>query len=148
MKETLNRWLPWLPIALLILLALNQLRLVHTRDLSQWLGAGFGMFSTADSVASRHLFLHGITTTGMHRSLPLPAELDEFAERVRGLPDDQSMREIGQKLDAYLAANDCPDSRQRCTYPIYKIEVWRTLYGPETLRPQLERIGRVEFEPE
>jgi len=148
MKAIFIRWLPWLPVVLLILLALNQLRLVHTRDLSQWLGAGFGMFSTADSVASRYLHLYGITSTGARWNLPLPDELEELAERVRGLPDDQWMREIGTKLDTHLATNDCPDNPQRCTYAKYQIEVWRTLYDPETLQPQLEQIGGVEFEPE
>jgi hypothetical protein len=144
----ITHWLIPLPIIILVILAFNQFRLVHMENLSPWLGAGFGMFSTTDSVASRYLYLYGTTTAGMRRSLAVPDDLEEFAQRVRGLPDRQSMNRLAQQLHEYAAINDCPEEPKRCTYPEYRVEVWRTRYDPETLQPELEQIGGLDFKPE
>ena len=40
----------WLPAIVLVVVALNQLRLAHTHQLSPWSGGGFGMFSLAHAI--------------------------------------------------------------------------------------------------
>jgi hypothetical protein len=47
-----------LPVLLLLCVALHQLRLVYTTDLSPWSGGGFGMFSTTDAPSDRHLYIY------------------------------------------------------------------------------------------
>ena len=50
-----KRSLPWLPSALLVLVALIQITLTRTVDLDPWKGGGFGMFATVDGISSRQL---------------------------------------------------------------------------------------------
>ena len=49
----MRRVLPFLPPALLVLVAAVQLGLAHTTPLTQWKLGGFGMFSTSDAPAAR-----------------------------------------------------------------------------------------------
>ena len=50
-----RRFLNWLPLAVLLLVAANHAYLRYVHNLSPWLGAGFGMFSTTDSVSARQV---------------------------------------------------------------------------------------------
>ena len=50
-----RRWLWFLPSALLILVAVNQVWLAYSEDLSPWKGGGFGMFASTDTSGARHL---------------------------------------------------------------------------------------------
>jgi hypothetical protein len=70
------RPLRWLAPALLLSVALNQLWLAFSADLTPWCGGGFGMFSTADGRFSRHLHAYALSP-GLRMELEIPIELDE-----------------------------------------------------------------------
>lgn len=148
MKKLFVKWSIYLPIIILFIMALNQFRLVYTKDLSPWLGAGFGMFSTTDSISSRYLFLYGKKTSDELHQLAIPKKLEDFAERVRGLPDKYFMAELIRQYHNYVILHDCPDEPLRCSYPNYRLEVWRTNYDAESLKPLLEKISFLDFKSE
>ena len=86
-----------LPIYLLIVVAIVQLILAHTKDLSPWKGGGFGMFSTVDYPSARKLRVYVISESSpkfhVHhkkyknleksfRTLPTKKRFDEIAQRI------------------------------------------------------------------
>jgi hypothetical protein len=83
--------LPYLPIALLIFVALSQFILAHTVDLSPWLGGGFGMFSTTDDGVNREL---RVFTTGAEgeEEREIPETLADLEQRARVLPSPPRLR--------------------------------------------------------
>jgi hypothetical protein len=105
----MKRWLPWLPPALLVFVALIQITLTQRADLDPWKGGGFGMFSSLDRIASRQLrasMLAGSqwvpfrvprsSTFDMRRatSMPTDAALDHFAELMIALDPPEHIRAI------------------------------------------------------
>ena len=50
-----HSWRSAVPAALLVTVALGQIVLARTVDLSPWKGGGFGMFATLDGTASRYV---------------------------------------------------------------------------------------------
>ena len=85
--------LPYLPPALLVLVAVTQFTLAQTTALSAWKLGGFGMFSTSNSTASRVLRVTLATDDGVYmvpgpvgslgvRTWPRPAALRESAREA------------------------------------------------------------------
>ncbi len=139
-----RRILYWLPIALLLLMAANHgyLRFIH--NLSPWLGAGFGMFSTTDSVSARQAVVYRLDENGFGREIPVPEDLGEQARRALALPSPAVLRRLLERIHGYRLGATClslPD----CVFPAYRIEVWRADYDPETLLPRGSRIAELSF---
>jgi hypothetical protein len=138
----MRRWRsPWLlPPALLVLVALLQIVLATRADLSPWLGGGFGMFATIDSRSERHLVVY-VDAPGLTRQIDVPEELEDRATRVRALPAPGRMRGLAEALL----------ERERARIPGVtglRVELWRTLRAPGSLRPSesLAREVRVEVQ--
>jgi hypothetical protein len=87
-----------LPVLLLVVIAGVQIVLAVHRDLNPWKGGGFGMFSTVDSPAGRHLEvfasgpgfetrvdLSSVSLAARHRAAFYPSRrhLEDVARRVR-----------------------------------------------------------------
>jgi hypothetical protein len=121
------RWFWYLPSVLLLIVAGNQLRLVATTSLSPWWGGGFGMFSTTDAWATRHLHIFAIRP-GVRRELDIPPALRKKVEQVLVLPSDAQLRTLAYEF----ADTPTPDEG-----PLEAIElqVWATHFDPETLTP-------------
>jgi hypothetical protein len=131
-----TRALRWLPPALLLAVALNQIWLAFRADLTPWCGGGFGMFSTNDSRGARHLHAYGLSP-GLRIELAVPIEL---AERVQGavtLPSDARLRALARDLAPYAESDfESPES--------IRLEIFATRWDASTLAPAGVLLGAVE----
>ena len=114
----------YLPILLLALVALNQIRITRTTDLTPWKGGGFGMFSTLDRPRARQVRVHLV---GGGRDIPfaIPADLNVLEESAKNLPSARNLlrlgREIAQTLEHRLAGLET-----------IRVEVWRRALDPDS----------------
>ena len=88
-----------LPPLLLTVVALLQIVLARTADLTAWKGGGFGMFSTLDHGAYRGV---DIVVDGPDRSesLEIPPSLEIAAARAAAFPVDWLMRDLAEGVVA------------------------------------------------
>jgi hypothetical protein len=88
-----------LPPLLLTVVALLQIVLARTADLTAWKGGGFGMFSTLDHGAYRGV---DIVVEGPERSesLEIPPSLEIAAARAAAFPVDWLMRDLAERVVA------------------------------------------------
>jgi len=89
--------LPYLPVSLLVLVALAQMVLVLEKDLTRWKGGGFGMFSTADTPFARFLRIY-IVVAGDEYAVPVPASLRDVAQAARVLPTQARLDDLADRL--------------------------------------------------
>jgi hypothetical protein len=130
------RALRWLPPALLVAVALNQIRLAFNADLTPWCGGGFGMFSTNDSRAARHLHAYGLSP-GLRIELPVPVELTQRAQAAAALPSDAHLRALALDLAPYAESEfESPES--------IRVEVFAKRWDAETLAPSGVLLRSVE----
>ncbi len=130
------RWLRLLPGLLLAAVALHQVLLARTQGLSAWSGGGFGMFSTVDAGATRHLHAFAIRP-GVLRELRPPPSLEKRVLRTLVLPSGANLRALALAL-AELPAPDHGPPRA------VHIQVWNTRYDPETLAPSSRILRALE----
>lgn len=121
------RWWWYLPVALLIGTAANQIVLTRTADLAPWSGGGFGMFATVDGWGNRHVAAFAIRPA-VRRELEIPPELGEAERRLRALPSEANAR----ALAVALAEAPTPDEGPLAAI---EIQVWSTHYDPATTAP-------------
>jgi hypothetical protein len=115
-----------LPAFLLCAVALTQIWLAHHAHLSPWNGGGFGMFSSTDVFARRHLHVW-LVSTGFREELGVPSRLDENMRRVLALPTEARLRAFGKRmLEAY------PDASRA---DALTLTVYATQFDPWTLVP-------------
>jgi hypothetical protein len=98
-----ERWLPRLAPALLIVVAIQQVALASLLCLNPWKGGGFGMFATTDRGGLRDVRAFALTPQGEAR-LRIPPELETQRLRVRDLPTDAALLQLGRNLLAQLPA--------------------------------------------
>lgn len=132
------------PVALLLLMAAYHGYLRHAHDLSPWLGAGFGMFSTTDSVSARQIVVYGLDENGFRREIPVPDTLSEQARRTLALPSPTMLQRLAQRIHRHRL-DTTRLAVTGCVFPTYRIEVWRANYDPETLLPRGNRIAELSF---
>ena len=121
------RVLGFLPPALLVAVALHQLLLASTQDLTPWCGGGFGMFSTTDGRSARHLHVYALSP-GLRVELEIPAELDERVLAAAALPEDARLRALARDFAKYAVSDfESPES--------IRLEVYATRWDTETLAP-------------
>jgi hypothetical protein len=126
-SEDLARRLRHLPALLLLAVAVLQIALARGVDLSPWAGGGFGMFSTSDVWARRHLHAFAIRP-GVLRELEVPQELREPARRVLALPGEGRMRAFAHALAALPSPDQGPPEA-------VDVQVFATRFDPRTLAP-------------
>jgi hypothetical protein len=115
----------WLPAALLTVVAVNQLVLAATESLSPWSGGGFGMFSSTDSPANRHLHAF-VQNEGIRREVRIPPE---FADRVRRATTLPTRKRLGT-LAADIALLE---SASAVRWDEIELQVWAVTYDPSLL---------------
>jgi hypothetical protein len=134
------RLLRWLPPALLLIVALNQHRLAWSEALTPWCGGGFGMFSTNDGRAARHVHAWALGP-GTLTELIIPAALARRAENAGALPSDAQLRSLARALGPYARASasgfEAPAS--------IRIDVFTTRYDESTLAPSGGLLRSAEF---
>ena len=115
-----------LPPLLLTVVALLQIVLARTADLTAWKGGGFGMFSTLDHGAYRGV---DIVVDGPDRSesLEIPPSLEIAAARAAAFPVDWLMRDLAEGVVARERRYDRAVSRVTVT-------AWRADFDRAALR--------------
>ena len=126
-----QRWVRFLPALLLVGVAVHQICLANTAGLSPWSGGGFGMFSTTDAGASRHLHAF-VMRPGIQREARIPQGLRDRERRVVTLPSDANLRAFA------LALADLPTPDHGAATAV-RIQVWHTEFDPIGLVP----MGRI-----
>lgn len=136
--RTTSRLLTLLPATILVVVALRQIQLARTEELSPWKGGGFGMFSSTDSGPSRRL---RVTVEGPDRSerVRVPDELATLALRAKTLPTDRWLREVARKMAASEARAGRPVTHVR-------VEVWRRQFEPVGLEARETLVRAVDHD--
>ena len=129
-----QRLVPLLAPAALAVLAIAQVVLVHTTNLSPWKGGGFGMFSTNDHGAFRTVQVTAIADDG-ERRVRIPAELRRLHLRARDHPTHARLMRLALALE-----DQAPEASA------LRIEVWRALFDPDDLRPSRQKLTEVLLE--
>ena len=123
-----------LPVVLLVVVGLNQLRLARTDHLSPWSGGGFGMFASDDSPGSRHLHVF-LDSPGVRREVVFPRSYDTMLRKALVLPSSSRLQQVAadalnQHADSFIGWEEVV------------VEVWRNDYEPQTLQPLARLIRR------
>src|SRR5215207_6093346 len=116
----------YVPAALLAAVALVQIVLAVTLQLSAWKGGGFGMFSTLDHGGFRRVDVV-VDAPGRSEHVEIAASLQVDAARAVALPVDWLLRNLAAGIAAREQRNDRPVSR-------VTLSVWRADFERATLR--------------
>jgi len=170
-----DRALAWALPVVLILVALTQITLAHTRDLTPWKGGGFGMFASVDLLSYRPLQAEFVTDAG-----PVPIDVHDFRDagdrarklytNARGLPDDRRLTQLSTLMfeaewtvtdgvAEFAAWLDDPsegpvvhdtDEGGALQVERMEMEIWRVTYerGDEFIIPELIRTFAIEVDAE
>ena len=81
-------------------IALNQMRMVRSVNLSPWKGGGFGMFSTIDSPYSRRILCTARMEDGSYVGIDLESCVDLVSElqELRTLPTERSLERFARRV--------------------------------------------------
>ena len=116
-----SAWRVWLPAVLMTAVAVIQIVLATTADISAWKGGGFGMFATIDGPSTRRV---RVLVEGHGRSgeLGIARSQQILEKRVRLFPSDLFLRGL---------ANAVTERETRVGRPVkaVTIEVWRADYN-------------------
>ena len=138
-----RRLLSWLPVLMLLGGVTNHLWFVQRHQLSPWLGAGFGMFSTTDVGSTRQVHITAELADGSRHWVELQDPYRDVLERARALPADVWLERLAQvTFEALEAGGDLGFSAEpRALH----IEVWRNRYESETLEASAVRLADRAF---
>lgn len=90
-----------LPAAILVLVALLQIYLTHTANLSPWKGGGFGMFGAIDAPTMRVIQAEALDQDGHSIQLDVYSALDDRTlRRIRTLPRQSDLEQIAPQFIA------------------------------------------------
>ena len=123
-----------LPAALLLTIALTQMTLARTADLSPWKGGGFGMFASVDGLPFRWVRLY-VAAPARSEELALPASLEDQAHRVVTWPHRRAIEALARAVIAREQRNQRPVETVRVE--IWRADVSRTLDVSEKLVRQI-----------
>jgi hypothetical protein len=127
LRISLRYWLGRSPEALLVSVALIQIVLAQGGDLLAWKGGGFGMFSSLDGVEFREVRVMGEGD----RRLEIPSEYRAQERRCKIYSSAACLRRLKESMEAG-------------GHSALSIEVWLTRFSGNPLRPQRERIARLD----
>jgi hypothetical protein len=90
-----------LPAAILVLVALLQIYLTQTANLSPWKGGGFGMFGALDAPGMRIIQAEALDQDGNSIQLDVYSALDDRTiRRIRTLPRQSDLEQIAPQFVA------------------------------------------------
>ena len=115
----------FVPMVLLIAVAIGQVVLVRAFDLTPWKGGGFGMFATLDHAAFRRVDVV-VDAPGRSEALEVPPSLELDVARAASLPVPWLLT----KLAAGVAARERRNGRAVARVTL---TVWRTAFDRITL---------------
>ena len=77
-------WTAFIPVIILILVGLNQLRLVNVGHLTHWKGGGFGMFA---EITDRFIHIHLVKNRGGYQCTTHPRQFRSTISRLLKYPE-------------------------------------------------------------
>lgn len=87
--------------ALLVLVAVRQIYLAQTEDLTFWKGGGFGMFSSVDPLRNRILRSYLITHSGEFLLSNYQAgEIEYLESRATSIPNEKNLTRLARSIAA------------------------------------------------
>ena len=138
--RTLAARLAALPALLLVVVAIAQIALAHTLHLSPWSGGGFGMFSTTDTPARRHLHAWALRP-GLRSELEIPSDLEAPARRALAIPIPSRLRPIADALERIEEEQGDPDA---APLEAIVLQVFRVDYDAASLAPSGAMLQALE----
>ena len=123
------------PIALLIAIAGVQIGVALSQGLVAWKGGGFGMFTTIDAPGLRDV--RAFDRRGV--AIEIPSTLFEEERSARALPSERALRALAVALAS---------EREPAEGAPAAIEVWRSRWAGDPLRPERVRMARIELAPD
>lgn len=129
--------LPYLPILFFIIIVGHHFYLVKYHHLSPWQGGGYGMFSTTDYGPSRFIKIFTLNNNIIQEEIEIPEYLSQLSKQVRSLPNSKYIKNLAIELENYLAIN-------QHSAPIIRVEIWKTNYDSETLRPSHQKLNTID----
>ena len=144
MKNALLKTLGWLPCILLLAGVINHFFLVQTRNLSPWLGGGFGMFASTDVGPSRLLVVTVVNENKDEYTVPLKGRLKKLKYRSRSLPVRSQLEVLARATWEELERK--PVDETGSPMASLRIEVWKTGYQASSLQPQQIQIALEQFD--
>jgi hypothetical protein len=115
----------WLPAILLMVVAITQVLLSKTAELSPWKGGGFGMFATTDGTAFRRVRIF-VEAAGRSEELEIAPSQEFSAARAQLFPSDRMLGGLARAVAGR-------EERYGRPVQIVRIEVWRTEFSPVSL---------------
>lgn len=97
--DRIARAIALVPAAVLAAVAVGQMVVAYSSDLSPWKGGGFGMFSTIDSPGARVVRAF-LLREGEQLPVVMPDALREFEMEARTHPSQKRLDEIAKRLAA------------------------------------------------
>jgi hypothetical protein len=118
-------WRVWLPVVVLIVVAIVQVVLAKTAALGPWKGGGFGMFATTDGSQFRRVRIF-VEAPDRSEELEIAPSQEFAAARAQLFPSDSIMTSLARAVVA---------REQRYGRPVHsvRLEVWRTEFSPGSL---------------
>jgi hypothetical protein len=133
---------------LLVLIALNQIYLARTHDLTPWKGGGFGMFSTVDEPNMRWLVCR-VTANGREVAVALPDAVRDDERRERAMPSHARLQKIARIVARARWVNrdfDANDENDPCAKKLPQV-CSQPIPGCESLQPGVRAWQDDEREP-
>jgi hypothetical protein len=127
-----------LPPVLLIAVALVQIGLARTVDLTAWKGGGFGMFATIDHGAYRGVDIV-VDAPDRSEAIEIPPSLRTAAARAAACPVDWLLRALSEGVAARERRHGRAASRVTLT-------VWVADFDRLTLRASERRLRTYVYE--
>lgn len=95
--------LAWVPVALLVGIALAHAYRVETLGLTPWKGGGFGMFSTLDGRDNRRLIVTLVHQRGDKKreiavDLPAKGSIRQLADKAQAMPTESRLRLLADAI--------------------------------------------------
>lgn len=134
-------WRVLAPVVVLIVIAIVQVILAKTAELSPWKGGGFGMFATTDGTAFRRIRVF-VEAPERSEEIEIAPSQELQAARAQLFPSDSMLTNLAQVVVS---------REQRYGRPVQrvKLEVWRTEFLAGSLEPTERMLREITVnEPE
>ena len=103
----ISGWRVWLPAVLMTAVAVVQVVLTMTTDISPWKGGGFGLFATLDGKLERHVRIL-VEAPGRSEELEITPSQKILAERARLFPSDSMLLSLAKAVSQHETESGRP----------------------------------------
>lgn len=148
----------WGAPGLLLAIAMAQVVLARSRDLSPWKGGGFGMFSTVDRPQTRRILAEGVAEDGTESWIDLSPSLAPRDASFLAMRRDGELAALAERLlrGDYLAPEPTGTSPRPGLAPVdashpldvggsrlrsIRLGLWRLRYDRSTARLRRDLLG-------